>query len=69
MGCGAYRCPPRQVADEMKAILLEEEFKGHFKEIVFAVYSSPHNQNYEIFKEVLDVVVSAAETEVGVWRQ
>ena len=40
----------------MKAILLEEEFKGYFKEVAFAVYSSPRNRNYEIFKEVLDGV-------------
>ncbi len=38
----------------MKAILQEEEFKGRFREIAFAVYSSPRNNNYEIFKEVLD---------------
>lgn len=38
----------------MKTILQEEEFKGRFCEIAFAVYSSPRNSNYEIFKEVLD---------------
>lgn len=54
MGCGAYECPPRQVAEEMKAIILEDEFKGRFKEVAFAVYSTPRNRNYEIFKEVLD---------------
>lgn len=54
MGCGAYRCPPRLVAEEMKAILLEDEFKGYFREVVFAVYSHPDDpvSNYEIFKSV-----------------
>lgn len=59
MGCGAYGCPPRVVAEEMKNILLEDEFKGWFKSIVFAVYktnSGSHGPavNYDIFKEVFD---------------
>jgi len=54
MGCGAYGCPPRQVAEEMKSILLEDEFKGWFKEIVFAVYSNNGigEKNNNIFTEV-----------------
>ncbi|KAJ6621475.1 hypothetical protein B0H10DRAFT_2215121 [Mycena sp. CBHHK59/15] len=56
MGCGAYLCPPRLVASEMKSILLEDEFKGWFRRIVFAIYSSKHNGvgNLEIFQEVFD---------------
>lgn len=57
MGCGAYQCPPGQVATEMQAILLEEEFRGWFKKVVFAVYSTPGNPNFSIFKEVLDGVL------------
>jgi len=58
MGCGAYYCPPEQVADEMKSILLEDEFKGWFKKIVFAVYSTLTNGwgNFEIFKETFEGV-------------
>ncbi|EPQ56549.1 hypothetical protein GLOTRDRAFT_75286 [Gloeophyllum trabeum ATCC 11539] len=58
MGCGAYACPPRQVANMMKSILLEPEFKGWFRRVVFAVYSSTRNGpgNYGIFKEILDGV-------------
>ncbi|TFK39528.1 hypothetical protein BDQ12DRAFT_681931 [Crucibulum laeve] len=54
MGCGAYGCPPRFVAEEMKAILLEDEFKGWFKKVIFAVYSVRSNgvENYDIFKEI-----------------
>lgn len=57
MGCGVYGCPPRQVADEMKSILLEDEFKGWFRNIVFAVYKSldrATSPNYDIFKEVFE---------------
>lgn len=55
MGCGAYACPPTQVAREMRAILLEDEFKAAFREVVFAVYSKPGNggTNYEVFERVL----------------
>jgi uncharacterized protein (TIGR02452 family) len=54
MGCGAYRCPPRTVAEEMKKALEREEFKGWFESVVFAVYAAgPAGiQNFEIFKEV-----------------
>jgi Uncharacterized protein conserved in bacteria len=58
MGCGAYRCPPRVVAEEMKSILLEFEFKGWFRQVTFAIYSRQNNGpgNYNIFKEVFDGV-------------
>jgi hypothetical protein len=53
MGCGAYLCPPGLVAGEMKAILLEPEFKGWFRRVAFAVYSKPDNGggNFAIFEE------------------
>jgi len=58
MGCGAYRCPTRVVAEEMKSILMEEEFHKWFKHIVLAIYSTRRNGegNFEIFKEVFDGV-------------
>lgn len=58
MGCGAYRCPPHVVAEEMKSILLEPEFKGWFRQVVFAIYSRKGNGpgNYDIFKEVFEGV-------------
>ncbi|KAF7304278.1 hypothetical protein HMN09_00829300 [Mycena chlorophos] len=54
MGCGAYACPPRRVALEMRDVLLEPEFSGWFKKVVFAVYSRPENGpgNFGIFEEV-----------------
>jgi len=53
MGCGAYYCPPVVVAEEMRDILLEAEFSGHFKKVVFAVYSAPGNgaRNFTIFED------------------
>ena len=40
----------------MKAILLETEFKGWFREVVFAVYSTARGRNFDIFRDVLDGV-------------
>jgi uncharacterized protein (TIGR02452 family) len=62
MGCGAYMCPPEVVSKEMKSILLEDEFKGWFKEVVFAVYSTSRNGpgNFGVFaEEFKDVIVNA----------
>lgn len=58
MGCGAYYCPPGQVADEMKSILLDDEFKGWFKTVIFAVYSSLTigRGNFDIFTEAFEGV-------------
>jgi len=56
MGCGVYGCPPCQVAEEMKAILFDEEFVGWFKEVVFAVYPGGRtgSASYDVFKEVFE---------------
>jgi uncharacterized protein (TIGR02452 family) len=56
MGCGAYGCPPQAVAKEMKRILAEDEFKGWFEDIVFAVYAAgPSGQrNLDVFQEVFE---------------
>ena len=57
MGCGAYSCPPRQVAEEMKAVLFDEGSVGWFKEVIFAVYPAGRTgkPNYDVFKEVFEV--------------
>jgi uncharacterized protein (TIGR02452 family) len=54
MGCGAYGCPPRTVAEEIKRALGREEFKGWFESVVFAVYAAgPAGiRNLEVFQEV-----------------
>lgn len=54
MGCGAYGCPPRAVAREMKTALEGIEFSGWFERVVFAVYAAgPSGQmNFDIFRDV-----------------
>lgn len=54
LGCGAYRCPPELVAREMKGVLKEEEFRGWFERVVFAVYGKgpTGERNFGVFKEV-----------------
>jgi uncharacterized protein (TIGR02452 family) len=53
MGCGAYNCPPRAVAEETKSALEMEEFEGWFETVVFAVYAAgPSGQcNLDVFEE------------------
>ena len=60
MGCGAYGCPPRDVAEEMKAVLFDEEFVGWFKEVIFAIYPAGRTgqRNYDVFKEVFEAFES-----------
>ena len=59
MGCGAHGCPPQFVANEMKSILLDPEFKGRFKDIVFSIYSSGLNgsSNFRIFSDIFENLV------------
>jgi hypothetical protein len=55
MGCGAFKCPAKVVSREMKSILLGKEFRGWFRQVVFAVYSTPGYgaNNFAIFEEAL----------------
>ncbi|KAI4717925.1 hypothetical protein E4T48_05868 [Aureobasidium sp. EXF-10727] len=54
LGCGAYGCPPGLVAKEMKEVLEEDEFRGWFEKVVFAVYAKGPvgKRNFEVFREV-----------------
>jgi uncharacterized protein (TIGR02452 family) len=54
LGCGAYGCPPGAVAREMKGVLEEEEFRGWFKRVGFAVYGkgSVGERNFGVFRDV-----------------
>jgi uncharacterized protein (TIGR02452 family) len=58
-GCGAWRGPPRQIAELFRDVL--QEWNGVFREIVFACLHTEgvngrggtYRNNYSIFKEVL----------------
>lgn len=54
MGCGAYGCPPRAVAEEMKKVLEMDEFSGWFENVSFAVYAAGPSgkRNLEAFRKV-----------------
>lgn len=56
MGCGAYGCPPRLVANEMKNVIEMDEFGGWFENIAFAVYAAgpTGKENFDIFAEVFE---------------
>ncbi|KAJ4377067.1 hypothetical protein N0V86_006508 [Didymella sp. IMI 355093] len=56
MGCGAYGCPPRVVAREMKMALDRNEFFGWFETVTFAVYAAGPSgqQNFDVFREVFN---------------
>ena len=56
MGCGAYGCPPDRVSQEMKTILKDDEFKGWFRLVTFAVFSKKEpgfvgSDNYDVFSK------------------
>lgn len=56
MGCGAYRCPPKVVAEEMKQLAKTEEFHGWFENLVFAVYAAgaTGQNNLKVFRTVFE---------------
>jgi uncharacterized protein (TIGR02452 family) len=53
-GCGAFANPPGEVAEMWKTVLSEPEFGGWWEEIVFAVLDGRNDDNFTVFKMVLD---------------
>jgi uncharacterized protein (TIGR02452 family) len=53
-GCGAFANPPAEVAELWKEILAESEFGGWWEAVVFAVLDGKRDDNFGIFKMVLD---------------
>ena len=54
-GCGAYHNPPETIAIIFDCVLKEEEFKGWFSEICFAIlddHNSPRGGNFAVFKNM-----------------
>jgi uncharacterized protein (TIGR02452 family) len=41
-GCGAFRCPPKHVAQVFAQVMEEEEYKGKYKVVSFAILDD-HN--------------------------
>jgi uncharacterized protein (TIGR02452 family) len=61
LGCGAFRNPPRDIAELFRAVINEPEFKNKFKLIVFAIIDDhnsrkSHNRDGNVlpFKEVFN---------------
>ncbi|PSN59672.1 hypothetical protein BS50DRAFT_579896 [Corynespora cassiicola Philippines] len=56
MGCGAFMCPPKAVAEEMKRAINLDEFKGWFEIVTFAVYAAglAGKINLKVFKDVFE---------------
>ena len=45
LGCGAYKCPPDEVASQFRTVMNEPEFKNKFKLILFAIWEKPGRPN------------------------
>lgn len=56
LGCGVFGHPPRAVAQLWHKVLSEEEFRGWFEMIVFAVYDLKDGQPvFSAFRDILHV--------------
>lgn len=54
LGCGAFRNPPREVANCWLEVFAEQEFQGGWwDQVWFAVYDAKNEGNFELFDEVL----------------
>ncbi|MBO7111735.1 MAG: TIGR02452 family protein [Bacteroidaceae bacterium] len=51
LGCGAFCTPPAQMARLFHQVLDEEEFRGRFSKIVFAIIDSPSSNNFKPFRK------------------
>ena len=53
-GCGAFRNPPREMAQLFKEVMEEDEFKDRFRLITFSIFSDHNdfNRNFRMFQEV-----------------
>lgn len=54
LGCGAFRNPPKHMAELFNQALHETEFNGAFDAVYFAIKNDHNSQvNYNIFKQVI----------------
>jgi uncharacterized protein (TIGR02452 family) len=57
LGCGAFRNPPEAVAQLFKEVLQEDEFRGSFQGIWFAILDGKASRNFQAFRKVFDKLV------------
>ncbi|MBR3149542.1 MAG: TIGR02452 family protein [Eubacterium sp.] len=53
-GCGAFNNSPEVVASVFGRLLFTEGYSHYFRRVVFAIKPDENNDNYEVFKEILD---------------
>lgn len=53
LGCGVFANPPKRVARIFRNVILEEEFKGHFDEIVFGILDPKREGNLGVFESII----------------
>ncbi len=56
-GCGAFKTPPREMAELFKQVMEEDEFNDRFRLITFAILSdhNDRNGNFAAFEEVFNM--------------
>lgn len=57
LGCGAFRNPPKHVAELFRDVLAEPEFRDRFKRVFFSIiedHNSRNNGNFAPFAEVFN---------------
>lgn len=54
-GCGAFKTPPREMAQLFKEVMAEDEFKDRYRLITFAILSDHNDRsgNLRAFEEVI----------------
>ncbi|KAI7971921.1 hypothetical protein EIK77_007520 [Talaromyces pinophilus] len=53
LGCGVFANPPKRVAQLFRNVILEDEFRGRFDEVVFAILDRGLGGNFQIFRDII----------------
>lgn len=53
-GCGSFGNDPRTVAEAFRKVLVDENLRRFFKRIDFAIPRGSGNDNYKVFRDVLE---------------
>ena len=49
-GAGAYRNPPKHIAELFTDVFKEPEFQNKYRQIAFAIIDNKNTHNYQVFK-------------------